>query len=355
MRPADVELREARPIGAPEPGFGGYPGALLEHVRVSVVVPTYRRPALLAQCLAALCAQDLAADDYEIVVCDDGPDDDTRATVERVAAEQAPRGLAVLYVPVTATQGPAAARNAGWRAAHAPLIAFTDDDTQPDPGWLRAGLAALASTGAQAAGGRIVVPLGAAPTDYELDASGLERAEFATANVFVQRSALIEVGGFDERFTSAWREDSDLHFALLRAGLRVARADDAIVVHPVRPAHWGVSLAQQRKSRFEALLYRKHGELYRERIGARPPLLYYGVLASVVVLVLALATGHGALAVLALAAWLACTAVFCARRLRNTRHDARHVLEMLWTSLWIPFLSIYWRLYGAVSYRVWFL
>ncbi|SDE36537.1 glycosyltransferase family 2 protein [Paraburkholderia lycopersici] len=353
MRPADVELREPRPIGAEEPRFDGYAGALLEHLRIAVVVPTYHRATLLGQCLTALCAQDLSPDDYEIVVCDDGPDDETRATVERMAAMQAARGLAIRYVPVRATQGPAAARNAGWRAARAPLIAFTDDDTIADPGWLRAGLAALAH--AQAAAGRIVVPLGVAPSDYERDASGLAHAEFATANAFVQRATLSQIGGFDERFTAAWREDSDLQFALLQAGASVVRADDAVVVHPVRPARWGVSLAQQRKSRFEALLFRKHPALYRERIGAGPPLLYYAVLISVLVLLASLAWGQPRVALAAFAAWIACTAAFCVRRLRGTRRDALHVAEMIWTSLWIPFLSIFWRLQGAASYRVWFL
>ena len=73
------------------------------------------------------------------------------------------------------------------------------------------------------------------PTDYELDAAGLASAEFATANVFVERAALMRIGGFDERFTSAWREDSDLQFALIEAGFVLARADDAVVLIPFGP------------------------------------------------------------------------------------------------------------------------
>lgn len=353
MKPADVTLREARSVEERAPDFEGYPGALLAHLRIAVVVPTYRRPALLTQCLMALCGQDIEPGDYEIVVCDDGPDDATRDTVDRLAAEQAPRGLSIRYLPVRETQGPAGARNAGWRAARAPLIAFTDDDTIADSGWLRAGLAALER--AEAASGRIVVPVPAAPSDYERDASGLARAEFATANAFVRRTTLVQTHGFDERFTAAWREDSDLQFALLSAGAHIIHAEDAVVVHPVRPARWGVSLAQQQKSRFEALLFRKHPALYRQRIARRPPLLYYGVLISIVALIAALGGGHARLAGIACVAWLALTAAFCAQRLRDTRRDARHVFEMIWTSLWIPFLSIFWRLHGAVRYRVWFL
>jgi GT2 family glycosyltransferase len=323
---------------------------------ISVVVPTYRRPAMLETCLDAVAAQQLDCTRYEIVVCDDGPEDvATRAFVDRFAARQAARGLAVRYVPVTATQGPAAARNAGWRAARAPLVAFTDDDTIPDPRWLAAGLAATARANADAVSGRIVMPLPDHPSDYELDASGLSCAEFATANVFVRRAALEATGGFDERFTAAWREDSDLQFMLLNAGCRIVRADDAIVVHPVRPARWGVSLHQQKKSFFEALLFRKHPAMYRQRIDARPPLRYYAIVCSAVCGLLAGLAGFGALAWCALLIWAWLTAGFCMQRLRHTRRDWPHLAEMVWTSLLIPFLSVYWRLYGAFRFKVMFL
>src|SRR5690606_20874831 len=114
--------------------------ALQTTLKVSVVVPTYRRPDLLERCLSALLAQDLPPDAYEIIVADDGPSSDTAELVSRMTRVQGP---ALLYVPVTATQGPAGARNAGWHTARADLIAFTDDDTQPDPGWLSAGLRAF--------------------------------------------------------------------------------------------------------------------------------------------------------------------------------------------------------------------
>jgi GT2 family glycosyltransferase len=332
----------------------GYPAAQLAHLDVSVIVPTYRRPALLAACLGALCEQDFPPCRYEIVVCDDGPDDATRACVERLAEAHCARGPAVRYVPVTGTQGPAGARNAGWQAARAPLIAFTDDDTLPDPHWLSAGVAALAQ-GAAAAAGAIVVPLSAAPTDYEADASGLERAEFATANAFVARSILVTTGGFDERFTSAWREDSDLQFTLLRAGGEIVRAPDAVVVHPVRPARWGVSIAQQKKSQFDALLYRKHPELFRTRIRATPPLLYYAIACAALTALGGALAGDAATALTALTGWLALTGYFCAIRLRGRDRSWRHIAEMAWTSIPIPFLSIFWRLYGAVRFRVVFL
>lgn len=321
---------------------------------VSVVVPTWRRPELLERCLRALIAQTLAAERYEIVVCDDGPDDATRGVVERFAAVQSTRGLRIDYVPIRATQGPAAARNAGWRHARAAVIAFTDDDTMPDARWLEAGLDALAN-GAAAASGAIVVPLPKRPTDYEADAGGLAHAEFATANAFVRRDALATVGGFDERFTAAWREDSDLQFALLRSGVRIVRANDAVVVHPVRPARWGVSLSQQKKSRFEALLYAKHRRAYKRRIARKPPLDYYAIAAAASVALIGAACRIPSIAEAAVLVWFALTAGFFTRRMRGRSRDWRHVAEMAATSVAIPFLSIYWRIRGAIAYRTWFL
>ncbi|HEX7636962.1 MAG TPA: glycosyltransferase, partial [Burkholderiaceae bacterium] len=60
--------------------------------RISVVMPTFRRPRLLARCLDALLAQTLPGDAFEVIVVDDGRSDDTRATCARYAAHAALRG-----------------------------------------------------------------------------------------------------------------------------------------------------------------------------------------------------------------------------------------------------------------------
>jgi len=320
-------------------------------VRASIVVPTYRRADLLDRCLAAVTAQDLDPADYEVHVADDAADEATRRQVEAWAARSRP---AVRYLPVVRAHGPAAARNVGWRNARGAVIAFTDDDCVPDPGWLRAGLAAVAA-GADAVTGRVEMPLPERPTDYERNESNLTRAEFVTANCFCRRAVLEAVGGFDERFTMAWREDSDLHFTLLERGYRIVREPAARVVHPLRPGRWGVSLSQQRKARFNALLYKKHPRLYRERIQSAPPYSYYGIGVGLLAALAGTAAGLSWLALAGGAAWAALTGWFCARRLRETSPAPGHVAEMVVTSLAIPFLSIYWRLRGAVEYRVFFL
>jgi GT2 family glycosyltransferase len=314
---------------------------------VSVVVPTRGRPDLLARCLAAAATQTLPRRCYEIIVVADGPDAATRAALERAD----PR---VRYIELERHRGPAAARNVGWRAAAAPLIAFTDDDTVPDRNWLAAGLAAIAA-GCDAAAGRVVLPLPIDATDYERDAARLADAEFVTANCFVKTAMLQRIGGFDERFTLAWREDSDLQFALLAEGAVVRRAPAAVVVHPVRPAGWGVSLKQQRKVAFDALLYKKHPQLYRQRIRRMPRFDYYAAVALLGAAVTAGTLGAGAFAAVASGGWLAVTARFCALRLAGTRRDWRHIGEMLVTSAVIPPVAVFWRLVGAARFRVVFL
>lgn len=318
-------------------------------LRVSVVVPTYRRPELLGRCLSALAVQTLAADDYEVLIADDAASAQTRQQVEAFAHCTS---CAIRYVSVTGTHGPAAARNVGWRAACTPLIAFTDDDTVPDPDWLSAGLGALERDGELAAiTGQTIVPLQDNPTDYERNEAGLEAAEFITANCFCRRDVLARLGGFDERFTSAWREDSDLHFRLLECGAKLSKVPAAVVIHPVRPASWGISLRMQRKSQFDALLYKKHPALYRKHIRRLPPWDYYGIVLAFIVGIAARSSIVGWLAAVV---WVVLTARFLGRRLRGTSRAPGHILEMLVTSALIPFLSIYWRLYGAVKYRVWF-
>ena len=285
-------------------------------LRVSVVVPTCGRRLLLARCLEALERQTLAPETFEIIVVEDLRRD-----------------------------GPAAARNRGWRQAKAPIVAFTDDDCVPRADWLRYGLQAFEER-ADAVCGRVVMPLSARPTDYERDAQRLERAEFVTANCFCRRRLLERIGGFDERFRLAWREDSDLHFRLLRRGARIVHEPRAVVVHPVRPASWGVSLSQQRKVMFDALLFKKHPRLYRERIRRSPRWDYYLMTGSL----------FGGLFYPSLfLLWLAFTARFAWQRLRGTSKSPRHVLEMIVTSIAIPPVALFWRLVGALKFRVAFL
>jgi len=201
-------------------------------MRCSVVVPTCDRPVLLARTLNALAAQTLAPDEYEIIVCDDGASDATRSVVEQCREAST---VSITYVPGSPPkQGPSAMRNAGLKISRGEIIAFTDDDARPDPDWLRQGLLALEVDDADAASGRIVVPLPDEAASYERDAAWVERAGFVTSNWFCRRWVLDCVGGFDARIRAPWHEGSGLLFTLLDAGFDVVHATDAVVILPVR-------------------------------------------------------------------------------------------------------------------------
>ncbi len=340
--------------GTPGPHGQGGPAArprLPAQPAVSVVVPTCGRADLLGRCLDALLSQDLPAGQAEIIVVDDQPAQRTYALVNSLAERARAAGTALSYAANRGRHGPAAARNIGWRRARAAIVAFTDDDTMPSHGWLRHGLAAFGPD-VDAVCGPVLMPIPPVPTDYERDASQLQSAEFVTANCFCRRASLEALGGFDERFRRAWREDSDLHFRLIKADAVIAQAPQAVVVHPVRPAPWGVSLSQVSKIAFDALLYKKHPGLYRSRIRATPRWDYYATVSALLVSVGALAAGSLWLGLAAGALWLALTWRLFLRRLRGTSRAWSHVAELALTSVLIPPLAVFWRLVGALRYRV---
>lgn len=320
---------------------------------ISVVVPTYRRPDLLQKCLQALLKQTLDCTCYEIVVADDAPCETTCCLVSNLAA--AYRWPVIRYLPVKGEKhGPAVARNLGWQAAKGEIIAFTDDDCLPAVDWLEIGLNVLSKPEVAGASGRVVVPMPACPTDFQRSFGGLEQSLFVTANCFYRKSVLEAVNGFDEQFRLAWREDSDLYFRVLEAQHQLIRVPEAIVVHPVRAGQWGISLKLQRQSMYNALLYKKHPTLYRQNFRVTP-WHYYRNFGLLVFSLLSLISARKKLAGLAGGGWLLLTVQFCWQRLQHTSRTPKHIAEMLVTSAIIPPLSIYWRLRGALKFRVFFL
>jgi GT2 family glycosyltransferase len=136
-----------------------------------------------------------------------------------------------------APRGPASARNAGWRAASAPLIAFTDDDCRPEPGWLEAGLRAHRERpGALVQGRTRPEPADEGRLEDPLARSiRVERLGpfFETCNVFYPRELLERVGGFDETIPTAGSEDTDLALRAMETGAGAAYAENALVNHAV--------------------------------------------------------------------------------------------------------------------------
>jgi glycosyltransferase involved in cell wall biosynthesis len=318
-------------------------------MKVSVVIPTYHRPQLLLRCIEALRNQTFNAGTFEIIIVSDGPDEKTKTAINDLKKD-APL---IRFISLAEKKGPAAARNLGWNSSRAKLIAFTDDDCIPDRSWLSSlWNAFLRAPGNKVAfSGRTIVPISKNPTDYERNISHLADAEFITANCACTLSALQKVNGFDEEFTMAWREDSDLQFKFLENNIPICKVENAVVTHPVRKAPWGVSIKDEKKGIFNALLYKKYPGLYKKRIQSSPPWHYYVIVCSMASFLCGIFVNHPGLTWVSFIVWLSITGWFTIRRLKNTSRRFEHISEMAITSMIIPFLSIFYRIYGALKFK----
>lgn len=321
-------------------------------IKLSVIIPSYKRPELLKRCLHSLVLQDFPPDDYEIIVITDGIDQNSHRSVEECRAKTLFSNIFCYSLPVK--KGPAAARNAGWQMARGSLILFTDDDCIASQQWIKTYYAAFEYYRVTpiAFCGKVIVPRPANPTDFELNTSHLETADFITANCACSRNALEKVHGFDEQFTMAWREDSDLHFKLLKKNVPVFKIEEAVIFHPVRKAPWGVSLREQKKSMFNALLFKKHPRLYKEKISSSILWNYYLMIFLLPGAFAAIFFNEKLLAIIFFSSWMFLLAKFIYKRLVNTSKSLIHISEMVATSILIPFLSVYWNLYGAFKFKV---
>ncbi|MEJ7560614.1 MAG: glycosyltransferase [Pedobacter sp.] len=318
---------------------------------ITVVIPTYNRKELLRKCLTCLNDQTLSKDAYEVIVVSDGRDEATETAVVQYAAQC---NFKLRFLSTRKKGGPASARNLGWLQALAPLVAFTDDDCLPKSNWLSEIVSNYNGEHLIAFSGKTVVPMPELVTDFALNTANLETASFITANCACTKAALKKTGGFDESFRAAWREDSDLHFKFLENEINIVKLESAVVVHPVRSARWGVSLFEQNKGRFDALLYSKYPGLFKSNLHV-PILGYYLILLATGLLLHNLFFGGKEIF-----GWAWATVLvflfgkLIYQRLQNRHKGLSQVAEMIFTSLLIPYLSVYWRIYGAVKYRVFY-
>jgi GT2 family glycosyltransferase len=204
-------------------------------IRVSVVIPTLDRPGPLTACLSALAA-DFPVD-AETIVVDDGGQRDLDLVV---APFVEPLRLRLLK---TVNGGPAAARNRGLAIARGEIVAFTDDDCRPQPGWLTALAAGVAAIPPRAVGGMTHNGL---PGNVYADAAELvlsllsrhdrelvRRERLLPSNNFAfPTEPLRRLGGFDERFRTA--EDRELCRRWADAGYALGRVPPAVVEHDSR-------------------------------------------------------------------------------------------------------------------------
>lgn len=228
--------------------------------RFSVVIPSVGREAGLRGTLAALGAQTLPREAFEIVVAFDGaaPSPDLVAACDAAGAE---------VVVLESRRGPGAARNAAARVARGEILAFTEDDCVPDRDWLaHAARRFDQEPGLDALDGWTGKP-GGRPVRRRPGADPL----YLPTNLFVRRSRFESVGGYCESFFDPasglyFREDSDFGFTLEAAGARVARDRTVQVTHPEEHERFLDPLRWARRYVMDPLLASRHPRRFDERI-----------------------------------------------------------------------------------------
>ncbi|WP_431997542.1 glycosyltransferase family 2 protein [Streptomyces fungicidicus] len=317
----------------------------------AVVVPTLGRPEL-DRCLRALAEAD-GPGPVRVVLVDDRPDP---AGPPLTAAVPPSLRSRTVVVPGGA-RGPAAARNTGWRVAgDTPWIVFLDDDVVPGPTWADDLALDLAGASVATAGitARIEVPLppDRAPTDWERGTAGLAGARWITADMAYRRRALEAVGGFDERFRRAFREDADLALRVLDAGWSLSTGR-RLTTHPVRPAGRWISVRLQAGNADDVLMTRLHGRGWWRRAEAprgRLPLHLAVTGAGLAAAVCALSGRRPAAAACA-AGWLAGTAEFALARILPGPRTRAEIVTMAVTSALVPPAATWHWLRGHVLHR----
>jgi cellulose synthase/poly-beta-1,6-N-acetylglucosamine synthase-like glycosyltransferase len=201
----------------------------------SVIIPTYQRPAQLAECLDALHQQSYPSTRFEVIVVDDSGEPPAAPVVTAFGSR-----LRTTVVRV-ARGGPGAARNVGAANARGSILAFLDDDCRPDPRWLALLVGTVQQDDRVLVGSRIINAL---PSDLYASATHClvdylyrvcnqpgSHTEFLSSTGFaVSREAFLSIRGFDPSVRHA-SEDREFCQRWSRCGRRLVYNPEALVRH----------------------------------------------------------------------------------------------------------------------------
>lgn len=239
-------------------------------MEASVVVPTYNRPDSLKRAVNSILEQTI--EDIELIVVDDGSKDEKQIDfLEEID------NIPSIRVIRQGNEGPAAARNAGWRAAKSHIVLFTDDDCVVPKNWVQRILKAYnGNENIAGVGGPLSPPESLVKTNifarydkykncyvYGLpDKPVLGRESVpvgGTANMSYRREVLSSVNGFDESFPIAAGEDADLKKRITNDGHELHYIP--LAVTHIKSFTLGSFISQSiRRGRGEYHFQRKHGK-----------------------------------------------------------------------------------------------
>ncbi|MBE9004344.1 glycosyltransferase family 2 protein [Fortiea sp. LEGE XX443] len=251
---------------------------------VTVVIPTFNRSHLLPRAIYSILAQTFS--DFELIIVDDGSTDNTAEVVKGFTD---PR---IIFLPLDKNYGGSYARNQGIKAACTELIAFLDSDDEWLPEKLELQIARLqASDDPQAA---VVYCLGYECVEERKKIPNLVLHEGdvfdhllrgwlppTTSLFMVKRSALLEVGGFDESLLSF--QDYDLWLSLAAANKHFLAVDKPLII---RYFH-----NEQIRGNFSAKLAglnifkNKWGTVMKQRVGYHSYNKFIGIRTSIIQLI----------------------------------------------------------------------
>ncbi|HEY1307383.1 MAG TPA: glycosyltransferase [Vicinamibacterales bacterium] len=200
---------------------------------LSIVIPTYNRPADLELVIEALMRQQTGGVSYEVIVADNNSREETRAVVDRAVARGTAAPLRYIREP---RQGISYARNTGVSIARSSRLAFLDDDGVPVPTWVREVKDAFDQHPDVDCFGFRIRPVWSTPAPSWLTAANsgpiaiqdrpnpapLDRehafACLLSANLACRRQAFDQVGGFSPLYARS--EDREFELRLWNAGKR---------------------------------------------------------------------------------------------------------------------------------------
>jgi glycosyltransferase involved in cell wall biosynthesis len=226
---------------------------------ISVIVPTCNRLSMLKRTLSGLWDQTYPRDDYEIIVVDDGSEDETPVYLEKLAQQGELRYLR------QSNQGPAAARNAGARAAHGELLAFTDDDCLPDEDWLRSIAQMYRQNSCDAVGGYIEnYSDGNLLQDFYIfqGRNSINRNFLYSANASYRSSIFWQIGGYNTEFLLPGGEDVDLGLRLTKVGYKIQFNPQAVVLHSGPSSITGMLSQSYRRGKCIAFLLKRYPKYF---------------------------------------------------------------------------------------------